>query len=187
MGTSSGSIGRKRYIYSPHDQGLIGAVDGLSLGVIEVDFAQHQIHDGLHYYYTDCITLASAATQVYMLTVPNTTTRNILSFNLTRTGSLNLDLAEAGDRAGTTLQTTFNNDRDSSNTAGMTIHKDISGGTTDGTLILVECAGSNKQAGIVDEHSILILKTDTKYVLTVTSNAANNDIGILFDWYEVVP
>lgn len=147
----------------------------------------HEIHEEDHYFYSDCITLGNGATQDYMLTVPDDAVRKHFTFNIKGSLKITVAIFEGGDRTGTTPQTTYNNDRDSSNTAGLTIHKGTSNGSTDGTNIHPDCGGSGSQAGeggIIERDKEIILKTNTKYIIRVTSGAASNSIATHLDWYE---
>ncbi len=153
-----------------------------------IDYEHHEIHSGSHFFYTDKVTLASAATQDYLITTPNTTKWAHCIFMVTGSAITQIDLYEASDKNGTTLQTVFNSDRNSATTATTTIHKGISGGSTDGTLIWTRKSGSAAGAsrtGMEASHQgEKILKQNTKYILRITSGTADNLTNVQIDWYE---
>jgi len=167
------------------DDGRILEFDNYGKYLVSIDSDHHHIHEAVHYFYSDCVTLGLAGTQDYMLTVPDdATNRKHVTFSVVGSGALTLALLEGGDRVGTTLQTTYNNDRDSENVATMLLHKDTSGGTVDGTDIHPDCGGANKQEGVSERNNEIILKTNTKYIIRVTSGVASNVISVHLDWYE---
>jgi hypothetical protein len=170
-----------------------GAVRGVSMdesshGLVIIDHVHHEIHAGDAYRYNDPITLASAATQDYLLTVADTAKNPHFTFSVDGTAITTIEVFESSDRTGTTLQTTFNADRNSANTAGMTIHKGTSGGTTDGTSIFEyssgTASGSSKLDGVAAYDSERILKRNTKYIIRVTSGTNGNLVNTRMEWYE---
>lgn len=178
---------KKVFITDPNDNVRRAELDNITRYLVTIREPHHKIHEEEHYFYSDCITLGNGATQDYMLTVPNDTVRKHFTFKINSSGGITVALFEGGDRVGTTLQTSFNNDRDSGNNAGLIIHKATSGGTTDGTDIHPDCGGSSTglgSAGIAERENELLLKTNTKYIIRVTSGVASNNIATHFDWYE---
>ena len=110
-------------------------IDTPTNSITIVDYPHHEIHTGSHYFYTDSVTLGNAGTQVYLFTTPDTTKWIHMTYIATGSAITQVQFYEGADRTGTTLQSVYNNNRNSLNTAGMTVHKDISAGTTDGILI----------------------------------------------------
>lgn len=154
-----------------------------------VDYAHHEIHDGSAFYFHEVIQLGSAGVQDYLITTPNTKKWSHYGYDIeSTTGGITVELYEAGDRTGTTLQTVINRNRNSTNLNTTTIHKGQSGGTTDGTRIAWVTSGTatagGKQSGDVGTTHERILKQNTKYILRITSKAASNDIGVKISWYE---
>lgn len=163
-------------------------IDSATHSLQTVDYEHHEIHAGSHYFYTDSVELDNNGTQYYLLTTPNTTKWIHLTYTATGSAITQVQLYETSDRVGTTLQTVYNNNRNSLNTAGMTVHKDISSGTTDGTLIeqLKSGSSTNKsRSGTTAERSNeIILKQNTKYLLKFTSGTADNLCNLQLGWYE---
>ena len=165
-------------------------VDDATAAVNMVDFAHHEIHEGCSFFYCDPITLASAATQVYLITTPDTTKWAHMIYSIAYSAITQVDIYEASDKTGTTLQTVFNRNRNSATAATTTIHKAVSGGSTDGTLICSVKGGTatggsgNRSGGEVRAVNELLLKQNTKYLIRITSSTASNLITFKANWYE---
>lgn len=154
-----------------------------------IDFAHHEIHDGHHFMYSDCVELDDDATQVYLITTPNTTKWSHLSFDIRGSAITAMDVYEGTDRNGTTSQTILNNNRNSAITSVNTLHKGVSGGTTDGLKIWCHKGGSatgaSSSTGISSsQDSEIILKQGTKYLIRITSETVDNLINLKLNWYE---
>jgi len=166
-------------------------VDELSLGLIHIDFPHHELHEGNHFFYTDSVALDSGNTQDYLLTIPNTSKHVHLIMDHDGSAVTQFLFYEGTDKNGTTPQTLFNNNRNSSKTPGMTIHKGVSGGSTDGTLIEQYKSGdatgqSSKIPSTRRGDTEIILKAGTKYIMRVISSTNGNLTNARFFWYEVV-
>lgn len=163
-------------------------VDSATHSLQTIDYSHHEIHSGSHFMYTDCITLADAATQDYLITTPNTTEWSHMSFEINGSAITAIDVYEGSDKTGTTLQTIFNNNRNSATTSVNTIHKGTSGGTTDGTKIWCHKSGSATNQSISgassEQSSEIILKQNTKYIFRITSGTNDNLTNIALEWYE---
>ena len=98
-----------------------------------------------------------------------------------------LEIFESADRVGTDPQTIINRERESASVSVATLHKGISGGTTDGTRIVWRKEGRSTGGALgatIGTSLERILKRNTKYLLRLTSGSAGNDISIEWDWYE---
>ncbi len=153
-----------------------------------IDYAHHEIHVGRHFMYTDAITLADTATQVYLITTPDTTRWAHIWFDLQGSAITQFELYEGADRTGTAAQTIGNNNRNSDIESGLAIHKGVSAGSTDGTLLFIHKGGSannqSRAGSTTGNDEEIILKQNTKYILKVTSSTASNLINIKLEWYE---
>jgi hypothetical protein len=165
-------------------------VDPDSGAVVVIQAHEVEIHEGDMYFYTDSVTLNSAAVQNYLLTTPNTLDWAHMVFSVDGTAVTTFQLYESADRTGTTLQTSFNNNRNSIKTSTMTIHKGTSGGTTDGTLIKTYSSGtsqgSSKTPSTEGFGDQIILKQNTKYILRITSGTAGNLCNVHINWFQRV-
>lgn len=163
-------------------------LDALSNCLSIITFSHHMVHKGDHFLYTDHATLANAATQDYLITTPNTTKWAHMVFFLEGSAITQWQLFEGSDKIGTTLQAAGNNNRNSSTTAGVTVHKGTSGGTTDGTQLHIFKGGSAtnqaKSASDTGNNEELVLKQNTKYILRVTSASDGNLTNVKLEWYE---
>ena len=153
-----------------------------------IDYEHHEIHAGSHFFYTDSVELDSAAVQNYLITTPDTTKYAHMIMLATGSAITQIQIYEAGDRNGTTLQTVFNSDRNSLTAATVTIHKGTSGGTTDGSLVWQRKSGSAAGASRTGMETTRggekILKRNTKYIVRITSGTNDNLTNVQFDWYE---
>ena len=165
-------------------------LDAITHVLLAMSYEHHEIHDGSHFFYDDAVTLASAATQDYLLTTPDTTAYCHLVFKATGNAITQVDFYEATDKTGTTPQTAYNNNRNSANTPTMTIHKGTSGGTTDGTKLTGIKSGSAQGASRLnaeaERDNEIILKRNTKYIIRITSGTNDNLTNLSLQWYEHV-
>jgi hypothetical protein len=175
---------QKTQIVGPN--GTAVNVDGV--GALEhITGEHHQIHAGTSFYYDDLITLGAGVTQDYLITADSL--KSHWGYLIDGAFGITIELFEATDKTGTTLQTAYNRNRNSSITPTTTTHKGISGGTTDGTRIVWRRSGTGavggKLSGTSTDASERILKMGTKYILRITSAAVNNEIALQLNWYEV--
>jgi len=155
-----------------------------------VDYAHHEIHGGSHYYVKSYDELGSTDTVEFVITIPNTTTWAHLLFSLESTGETQIDIYEgaSGVSGGTTV-TPINNNRNSVSTSVLTIVKDPTSITSDGTLISASLVGiastpSKTLGGEVGREDEIILKQNETYLIRVTSNSNDNNVDYKANWYE---
>lgn len=164
-------------------------IDSSTNSVKMIDYSHAELHAGDHYVWAGNVELDSAASKTYLLTTPNTTKWIHMSTVFDGSAITQFAIYEGADRVGTTAKTPLNRNRNSVKTAGLVIHEDVSGGTTDGTLLPVtHKSGSatnqaNSPATARSENEI-ILKQNTKYLIRLTSFTNDNLINATFDWYE---
>ena len=161
--------------------------DPMSHVQAQIDFIHYKTHSGNSFYLHDVLALANAASQDYIITVPNTTLWPHLTLTVDfHDGAGSVLIYETSDRVGTTLQAMLNRDRNSATGATTTIHKNHTGGTTDGSLIFWKRTGAGKSIGgqaTTDQERIL--KQNTKYLLRVTNNTVStNNVSVVLRWYE---
>lgn len=163
-------------------------VDATTHTIQIIDYAHHEIHAGSHFFYTDSVELGSGATQVYLITTPDTAKWAHLTFSATGSAITTVDLYEGADRVGDAAQTVFNNNRNSATTATVVVHKGITGGTTDGTKIYTiksgASAGASRSPSVAQRENEIILDQNTKYLLRITSGTAANLTNLQLEWYE---
>jgi hypothetical protein len=153
-----------------------------------MEYVHHEIHDGHAFMYHDVIdSLGTGVSQDYLITTPDTTAWLHVSHDVELSGAGTVEIYEAGDRTGTTLQTMYNRDRNNTSLTNTgTIHKGTSGGATDGTRIVYWKGGANqsKNSATHGTASEKILKQNTKYILRVTSRAEATIVSVSIGWYE---
>ena len=180
---------------SPSTPQLIGVkyegLDGIDRGTNTlqgIDYSHHEIHAGKHFYYQDAVTLASAASQTYVIKTPNTTEWAHLTFQFDGSAITTFELYEGSQYvASGSVSLAINNDRNSANVSSTTIYKGSVASGTIGTLIRnfkggaaqgAVRAGSTSRAD--DE---LILKQNTTYLFRAISGTADNLVNVKFMWY----
>jgi hypothetical protein len=162
-------------------------LDATTHAIEIIDYAHHEVHAGSSFYYHDVIALGNGAIQYYLITTPNTTSWAHFGCEVDYCDAAGItEIFEAGDRVGTTAQTVFNRDRNSLTAATVTVHKDISAGTTDGTKIFYKRIGAGKASGgNVGTAEERILKQNTKYLVKLTNTSTStNNTTVVFRWYE---
>jgi hypothetical protein len=83
--------------------------DGATNSQKEIDYVHHEIHDGDTFMYHDVIdSLGTGVSQDYLITTPNTTAWLHVSHDVELSGAGTVEIYEAGDRTGTTIQTLYN-------------------------------------------------------------------------------
>lgn len=165
-------------------------IDDVSVKSIQIPHEHAEIHEGDTFRYSDALTLGSAGTQDYLITTPNTTRWAHFTFEADGTAVTTITLYEGSDKTGTTPQTVFNANRNSTSAATVTVHKGTSGGTTDGTAIVNYSSGTatnQSRSSSTRSHDVeIILKQNTKYILRLTSGTAGNLCNVTLNWYEHV-
>lgn len=148
------------------------------------------IHNGETFRYSNPVTLGSGASQDYLITTPVSGKSMHATLSIDGTAVTSFFIYEATDRSGSTLQTYFNANRNSANTSTATIHKGTTGGTSDGTLLASYASGTStnqsKSSANVTHDSEWVLKTNTKYIIRITSGTAGNLCNLYLEWYEHV-
>ena len=152
-----------------------------------IDSVHKRVHDGYSFYYHDLILLPSGSSQDYIITTPNTDLWSHFGLEIEYCDYSGItQLFEGTDRNGTTLQTAFNRNRNSTNLPTLTVHKGQTGGTTDGTRIYWKLIGAGKiSGGTTGTAEERILKQNTKYLLRlINSGNSNNNVAVVLRWYE---
>lgn len=153
-----------------------------------IDYAHHEVHSGSHFFYTDKNTVGSGDKQEYVITTPNTTEWAHMLFRATGSAITTVDLYEGTTRTGTTDVVTFNNNRNTTDSASVIVYKGASTDGADGTLIFtIQSGASSQQSRSPLEPTRgeeIILKQNTKYLIRITSGTASNLTNLKLEWYE---
>lgn len=157
-----------------------------------ITYEHAEVHSGRHYTFTVFdADLDVADTMGYIITTPNTSRWSHIVFTVAGQLATEVKLFETTTRTKGAAQTVYNNDRNSANTAGTTIHLMDDGGAN-GTVITSDRfgidtgLGSNRIAGGGGSRGTQewILKQNTQYLFTVISFTENNIVSIKLSWYE---
>lgn len=181
-----------------------GKVDPYTESLITVDYAHHEIHDGMHFYVQYSVLDLGAMTTpndtiTLTFTTPNTTRWGNFTFFAKGSAGWRVRLIEAptGGATGPTEQLTIKNkNRNSANTSTMTAPVGGSANTVDydstlatgGTTLwdeYLEGSGGPQAGGTSDgsDRNELVLKQNTKYQLSIFGTDANPAV-LYMAWYE---
>ena len=177
----------KATLFSAAGDEVLTDIFGKDLVVIAHE--HNKIHAGDHYFVGSHITLANAGVFDIIITTPNTDTRMHYTAHVNSTAEMVVDVREAVTESGDgTPFTAMNSNRNSSNTAEVTIKVDPVTVSGLGTLLRAHSGGSTGPFAVgtsARSTSENIFLPDTKYLIRVTSGANDNIIDWEVVWYEV--
>jgi len=166
-----------------------GIFDNMFKVPVGNDLPHYMTHSGEHYVASEVVNV-STTTKKWIVTTPNTTKWGHAYFDIRCTGELSVTITEASDRDGVTAVDATNRQRNSVNTAGLTVYSGTSGGLTDGaTTIFRQRDGATGIPGRVliasgeRGNNEFVLLQNTKYVVAVET-FANVYVSFALDWYE---
>jgi len=150
-----------------------------------VEREHHEIHEGTHFFICDYQSFSNAEVVDFTVVTPNTTEWSHMVFNIEGSGAVSMSIFETAvvDTPGTAVLS-YNNNRNSANTTGLTIR--IGDTFTDtGTEIYKQSKGANKKVGIVTRNREIILKQNKTYLFRITNETSSaNIISWCMEWYE---
>jgi hypothetical protein len=166
--------------------------DGMTNALRVIDYAHHELHSGSHF--TWGVTsgdLDDGGTMEFILTTADTAAWPHLLISVTGALDTTVEFFEDTTHTAGAAETSFDNNRNTANTAGMDINVSNDDGA-DGTLLLPERfgidagGGANRTAsgGQARSEAEWDLRQNAKYLLKVTSNTDNNVVSIKLSWYE---
>lgn len=162
----------------------VGAEDN-GLHVTSLDFAHYELHEGDAYVAVYLVSsLGSGSSHDHLLVTPDTDKWAHHVLEVISTAEAEVYVYEGADSTGGTAVPAYNRNRNSANTAAVTVAHTPSV-TTAGTQIWVGMVWSGNRAG-GGQHDLseIILKQNTKYLFRFTSRAAGNKLLIRHNWYE---
>lgn len=166
----------------------ISQVDLTNNSLKIIDYPHAELHKWDHYFYTDHVELDNALSQNYLITTSNTLKWGHMHIICWWSAITQIEVYEATDKLWTTLQQVFNNNRNSSNVATLSVHKWISWWTTDWLRLVYHKWGSStnqSSSGVwVRSDEELLLKQNTKYIVRITSFTNDNLCNLSLYWYE---
>jgi hypothetical protein len=168
----------------------IAVIDSLTSSLINLDHTHSEIHNGNFYSFCNYDTdLDNAGVMEFILTTPNTTKWSHFTYNFSASLQILFELFEDTTHTTNVLQESYNHNRNSLNTAGMTIHTSNNDGV-DGNRIDCGSFGS-PSVGIVGgsgggsrAERERVLKQNTKYLIRLTSGSNDNNVNLKLSWYE---
>jgi hypothetical protein len=167
--------------------------DDVTTSLVSLDYAHHLAHSADVYgAFVANAALAAAGTISIVVITPDTTKRAHMVHRAVGSLSTTFDVLE-----GPTVQdngatvTTYNKDRDSASASVLKARDGTAGSYTTnptidaaGTAIFSETFGGRGGGGESRATLEIILAANTTYAFRLTSNAANNVVGINLTWYE---
>jgi len=162
--------------------------DGLTNALLFVDYEHHEVHSGSAYILSNQALLGSGATFEYVINTSGMQGKQVHLLVLARsTSEANLFIYENVTWTGGTTNGEANRNRNLNKTALVTIIQDATVLTTQ-TKILEEHFGNGRNIG-GESRSVLefILKENETYSIEFESEASNNDVSWLIEWYEHTP
>ena len=178
-------------VFAQHQTSNPTAIDGVTNGLIVIDYPHHEIHSGDHYFIEGYATLGDGDSLRVKLVTPNTTKWAHFKWVIGSTGVLTTTFHEdaSGGMANGSPVTPLNNNRNSANTSGMTITSGVDEATSEGTLLGNTKFGvaSNPSKAIGGDSSRedeLILKQNAIYLRTFISGSAGNVVSFKAFFYE---
>lgn len=161
-------------------------MDDVTWAMTTVSYPHHEIHEGAHYYIEGYTTLGNGDELRVRLVTPNTTKWAHFLWSISSGNILTTELWEgsSGGMAGGTNVTPLNNNRNSSNTSGLTITSGVGTATDDGTLISKASWAVRNIGGEQTRDDEIILKQNTTYLRKFISGAVSNVVTFKASWYE---
>ena len=172
--------------------GQIFITDPLTGHLVQVGDAEHELHSGNHYIYTNFdIDLDIVDTIEIIIDVDNSGIVPHLLFLVDGQLSTRIELFETTTHTNGAEQTKFNNNRNSLNESSTKLYLSAGGGS-DGTRIFVDQLGISTGGGansIVSGgqnrgDSEFILKANTKYLFKISSLTDENQVSYKLTWYD---
>jgi len=155
-----------------------------------IEYEHHEIHAESHYFWEDTTVLANAATWDIAFRTANTTEWTHIILNVVSSLGSTVEVYE-GDTItwDGTAETSFNNDRNSSNTSNWQEFETDPTIVTPGTLLAKATLGTSTNPnqglpGAASRSREIICKQNENYRVRVTSNNNSNDVTVSLQWYE---
>ena len=164
----------------------VSGVDPTTFARTTIDYPHSEIHNENHYYLEGFTTLALNAHLYVKLVTPNTGKWGHFTWDIESSGILTTYLYEAvsGGMAGGAGVTPLNNNRNSTNTSGLTITSGVAVATDLGTTVSQAKWGSRQIGGGQKRESEIVLKQNAIYLRDFLSGENSNIVSFRASWYE---
>ena len=159
-------------------------VDPLVGGLVGIDVAHYEIHEGDHYFIKDFTTLNNGQTLSFALTVPAEGPIPHITFDVGSTNILTASIYEGAviqDGTGSGV-TPNNNNRNSGNSSGVVVTSNPTY-SSPGTLISRQ-QWASRTPGLITREDELILKLGATTRFDLASGANGNVVNYDGRWYE---
>jgi hypothetical protein len=157
--------------------------------VIDLDHAK--VHCGYHFFQAGVFELASGASMNVVVEVNERRPHMVFTISSTTAGFTVLTREGITANEDGTLLPILNNNRSHTNGNTTILRLNPTGVNTTGSIIIREArlgttGGGNAEGGNINRGNEIIMKADTKYLLTITNLGAQvNHINLMHEWYEV--
>lgn len=165
-------------------------VDSSTHSLQTITYEHHEIHAGSMFFFTEINTLGDGATREYLIEVGSKEAHT--EWRVVGKYDTQIDLYEGTTKTTGTNISEINENRNSANAATVSVTH-TPGGAGDGTLIHTfrngddsTFFGGGAQFNANRENEI-VLATNTKYLMRITSYTASNVISSKVSWYEHTP
>jgi len=165
-------------------------IDGITNAINTIDYAHHEIHSGSHFYIQGYVELNTDGVLRMKMVTPDTGKWVHFRFEITSSGicGTTLDEGASGGMTGGTPVTPINNNRNSTQTSVLTLTSGVAAASDYVARIESDKWGAGGKfiasGGGTSRENELILKQNTTYLRTFTSEADANIIQFKATWYE---
>lgn len=159
-------------------------IDVITFGLVTIDVAHHELHEGNHFFVKNWVDIPSASSVDLLYVSGDADPHMRTSFE--GTAAFQIDIYEGATTSNNgTAITVQNRKRSSLNICSCAIYSAPTV-TATGTVFVRYKIGAGKTGGSSTAENEIILKANTKYLIRLTSNVtgSTNTIDYLADWYE---
>jgi len=162
-------------------------LDDLTISQIYIDHEHHEVHNGRAFTFHDVFTLATSGSHGLVLQAPNTARLSHLVIETESSDNSDMYLFEKPTMtASVSTHTVYNRNRNSPNSAGLTIVASPTITASGTELIRTKLRSARNVGGMDRNRNEWILKQNENYLYLVVS-AANSNVHLAkFDWYELI-
>ena len=171
-----------------------GGIDAATQSLQFVDYEHHEVHSGSHYEGEFSLQRSINAVFDLQITTPNKTSWAHMTFNISCEAETDWEIYENVSivTPGLTTYTPINNNRNSTNTSGLTIKGSVNSSeanaeadtdTSGATTLARGIIGAGKDGGVSARNREFILKQNEDYSLRISATAAGYK-NIMLAWYE---
>ncbi len=200
LGAGNEVIGKVKVVHADDTEGALisgvnyvpgkSGIDSVTNALDTIDYSQHEIHSGSHYYIQGYIELDDTETFYVKMVTQNTTKWSHFIFNIKSTGicTTYFDEDATGGMTGGSGVTPINNNRNSDNVSGVVFTSGVTACTGYAKRLESDKWGDTgfKQSigGSGGREDELILKQNTVYCRSFVSGSDGNIIQFRASWYE---